>query len=192
MSLTRVFNGTLDSSTLNITDSFKDATGLFMVMPSITDEFELDFYLQLEVESIAGSNRLIRLIETFRQDTILVFAIPLEFQLTGLSMHGTLLPTVNLPCEVWVIHQEVTLKTVYELLEDFELPSDTNQDMLSYLIQVIFSFATGTPLPLPPPELLPSLPELPSSGSGNGTGSIGFAQGFGIAPNNSLIPLEIP
>lgn len=181
MALQRVFNSLLSTNTTNITDTFFNPSGILLVFPNQNDDFELDFYLQLETDFAIGKNRLIKIEETYRQDSISVWSVPSEYLDTSLGFHGTILSNLNIFCEIWIIVKDVTLKDIQleidqvqfnlEILLDEiikiqnQLETLTNNQkiedlftILSWLMSAISLIGGGLPLPILPPSL-PLLPQ---------------------------------
>lgn len=185
--LSRVFNGVADPSQENLTEPFRNATGILMVAPDITDEIEVDFYLNLDVSATTGKGRTIPLLENpdYRLDTMICFPISQEFQSTNIDMVGAFLVSQPINIEIWLLTPEVSLETVDEKIEDVlnliqqlteqgnrealnNLFSDILQPLLGNFLNValtyVLSYFTGIPLPIL--TLLPNVPLLPGSGQG--------------------------
>lgn len=133
MTVTRVYNGTPNNETITFTEPITDAVAIYAIAPDITDEIEIDFYLQLEISP--SSNRLIRLNDNFTLDTIVVYPIPLAFQdLQELTVYGAFTSSLNVNIEIWVVDKETAiedlLQEIYdqllELRQDFAIEQARN------------------------------------------------------------------
>ncbi len=125
MTVTRVYNGTPSSNVITFTESITKAVALYVIAPDITDEIEIDFYLQLEISP--SSNKLIKLNDNFILDTIVVYPIPLAFQdLQDLTIYGAFTSSLNVNIEIWVVDKETTIEDLLqEILEQLlELKQD--------------------------------------------------------------------
>ena len=117
MTITQIYSGTPSNGIAN-TDLFIDASAIFMVAPDITDEVELDFYLQVEVET---ENRLLKLNPEYRLNTVVLFPVPDELRNCNLNMYGVILTTFPVAIEVYVIFKNTnTEDLLQEILEEIQ------------------------------------------------------------------------
>ena len=110
MTITQIYSGSPTNGIAN-TDLFIDGSAIFMVAPDITDEVELDFYLQVMMGS---ENRLLKLNAEYRLDTISIYPIPDELRGCNLNMYGIVLSTVSIAIEVYCIFKEVDDRILLE------------------------------------------------------------------------------
>lgn len=120
--ITRIYNGTPDGNIINNTASIGDATALFMVTPDSINEWEVDFYLQLEITPF--QNRLIKLNDSYVMDTTVVYPIPYELQGTGLTIYGAFTGQIGTTIEIYAIHKQQSeyscdLTEVLDAISDF-------------------------------------------------------------------------
>ncbi|WP_324281577.1 hypothetical protein VKI22_10505 [Cyanobacterium aponinum UTEX 3221] len=116
MAVKRVYNGTPNGASITNTESIKGAIALYMIAPDISDEIEIDFYLQLEIS--ATDNRLVRLNENFTLDTVVIYPIPLEFQFTDLNIYGAFTSSLGQNVEIWAIVPENSLADLPDQIEE--------------------------------------------------------------------------
>lgn len=121
MTTTRIFSGTTTNG-IGTTANFKNATALYMVAPDITDEIEVDFYLQFAIS--ATDNRLLKLNESFTLDTVSVYVIPLELQGLEQDFYGVFTNTSNIAVEIYTIDRvesavEDDLEEILQEIKDF-------------------------------------------------------------------------
>lgn len=100
---TRIYSGTIDPSTVNRTDEFQSITAIYTVAPDSTLEWEVDFYLQFQLD--ANTNRLVKLNDTFTLDTVTIYPIPIELQGLGIPMYGVMVGGEPVTLEVWAIQR---------------------------------------------------------------------------------------
>lgn len=180
----RIYNGTPDSNIINNTASIGDATALFMLAPDSTAEWEIDFYLQLEISPF--QNRLIRLNDSFVMDTVVVYPIPMELQRTGLNIYGAFTGEVGTNIEIYAIEKETAdftcdLTEVLDAINDFRLQFTVEQlrniatDIAFALSLQQTNFGLGVlsaslaPLTLATNPLLPSSVAVPAFAGATGT-----------------------
>ncbi|AUC61800.1 hypothetical protein AA637_11870 [Cyanobacterium sp. HL-69] len=130
MTIAQIYSGTPNNGIAN-TDLFIDGSAIFMVAPDLTDEVELDFYLQVEIDT---ENRLLKLNPEYRLDTVVLFPVPDELRNCNLNMYGVILTTFPVAIEVYVIFKntdtEELLQQIYEeilaLRQEFALEQARN------------------------------------------------------------------
>lgn len=117
MTITQIYKGKPENGIAN-TDLFIDGSAIFMVAPDITDELELDFYLQVIVNT---ENRLVKLNSEYRLETVSIFPVPEELRNAKLSMYGVILTTFPIDIEVYVIFKETDIENrLQEILEEIQ------------------------------------------------------------------------
>lgn len=171
MAVSQVYSGTLQPNILNQTLKFQNSIGILINAPDITDEIEINFYLQIEPFEQFSDNRLIQLNPEYQANTLTCYTIPAEYQYTGLNLYGVILASFSIACEVWVIAQDLNLETITDQLNNIELElsnlaievqnSDcdltSTNNLINWIISALLSITTGVPLPA-----------LPSGGGGGG------------------------
>lgn len=100
MTITQIFNGTATNG-IGTTVNFKKAVALYMVAPDITDEIEIDFYLQFAISPT--DNRLLKLNDSFTLDTVSIYAIPLELSSLDQNFYGVFTTSSNISIEIYAI-----------------------------------------------------------------------------------------
>jgi hypothetical protein len=120
MTITRIFNGT-STNGIGITSNFSNANALYMVAPDITDEIELDFYLQFAISPT--DNRLLKLNENFTLDTLSIYVIPEELKQLDKEFYGVFTTSSPVTVEIWVMESENSLQCdleeVLQAIRDF-------------------------------------------------------------------------
>lgn len=114
MTITQIYSGSSNSGIAN-TDLFIDGSALFLVAPDLTDEVEIDFYLQIEVGT---ENRLLKLNPEYRLDTVVLYPVPDELRGCNLNMYGVILTTFPVALEVYVIFKEFDIQSKLEEILD--------------------------------------------------------------------------
>ena len=114
----KVFSGDANTNIVNRTDNLNSAVAFYVLAPDITDELEIDFYLQLEVST--DKNQRIRITPDNFASSLLVYEIPQQYQGLDLNIYGAFLVSFNLSLEVWAITSEVSLKAIKEKIDLLE------------------------------------------------------------------------
>jgi hypothetical protein len=157
MTIELIYSGVPSTNTITNTQKFINGKAIYLVAPDITDEVEIDFYLQLEISN--SDNRLITLNEEFRADTLRVFTIPEQYQDTNLELYGAFTNTLNIALEIYVILADVTLESISDDLQEVingisGIAEDREtEETIKLILQVITTIATGNPLPALPSGL---------------------------------------
>lgn len=106
MTVTRIFNGSATNG-IGTTANFRNAVALYMIAPDITDEVEIDFYLQFAISPT--DNRLLKLNDSFTLDTLSIYVIPLELSALEQDFYGVFTTTSNITVEIYAIEGQNSL-----------------------------------------------------------------------------------
>lgn len=98
---TRIYNGLLSTAQANVSDTFRDATFLYLVAPDITEQFEIDCFLNIGVSIF--NKRLIRLENLNVMNTELCTPIPLEYRFSGMDMNLVMYPSEGINLEAYAV-----------------------------------------------------------------------------------------
>lgn len=164
MTITRIFNGTATNG-VGITSNFSNASALYMVAPDITDEIEVDFYLQFSLSLV--ENRLLKLNETFTLDTLSIYVIPEELRQLDKEFYGVLTTSSSVTLEIYAIESEFSvedkLEEILQQIKDLrtQVTVDTTREIAT---DIAFALA-DTQLNLAIGALATSLAPLTLSGS---------------------------
>ena len=115
MSQKLVFNGRATKNKFNLTDSLADVTAIYINAPDISDELDIDFYLQLAVSP--SNNQIIPLTFSNLLNTLLVYEIPEEYRDTGFNIYGVVIVSFNVTLEIWGITKDISVKSVDEKID---------------------------------------------------------------------------
>ena len=118
MTIELIYSGVPSTNSITNTQKFTNGKAIYLVAPDITDEVEIDFYLQLEIG--IDDNRLITLNEEFRADSIRVFTIPEQYQDSDLELYGAFTNTLNIALEIYVILADITLKSLSQQVNEIK------------------------------------------------------------------------
>jgi hypothetical protein len=108
MALTPVFNSTLDPTQPNLSSRFRDAVAFFIAAPLLSDEVEIDVFLQLylpfnQVRNIPLGKISEQAVLLNLTDTESISVIPEEFMDTDLEMALLFLPSQAFTLQAYVI-----------------------------------------------------------------------------------------
>jgi hypothetical protein len=157
MTIELIYSGVPSTNTITNTQKFTNGKAIYLLAPDITDEVEIDFYLQLEISN--SDNRLVTLNEEFRADTVRIFTIPEQYQDTNLELYGAFTNTLNIALEIYVILADVSLQIIADDLQEVingidNIAEDTTtEETIKLILQVITTIARGNPLPALPSGL---------------------------------------
>ena len=158
MALQTVFSNNLDPENGSLTARFTNATAFYIDAPLIPAELEIDVFLQVYFPTASGERvRNLRIgslkdgeIKLNETDTATVVPIPNEFLDSGLEMALFFTPSETIFLEVYILGQEVTIKTLDDKLDTIATllnDLDTARDNSDLILNLIFN-SLGLPLPI--------------------------------------------
>lgn len=136
MTITRIYNGTPVNG-IGTTLNFSNASALYMIAPDITDEIEVDFYLQFAISIF--DNRLLKLNESYTLDTLSIYVIPNELLELDREMYGVFTTSSNIALEIYVIESDFSVKEsleeILQQIKDFrtQFATDTTREIATDL-----------------------------------------------------------
>ena len=126
MTVTKIYGG-VPSESLEVSESFSNGKLIYITAPDITDEIEIDLYLQYQVNGF--DNKLIQLNAEFRALSILVYTIPVQFQDEN-DIYIAFSSSLNTTIEIWVVAEDasnqVLLEKLNQILQKVDLMYITN------------------------------------------------------------------
>jgi hypothetical protein len=155
MSITKVFDGIANTNTENLTALVNGATGFYIVAPDLSEEIELDFYVQFEL-NIFERNKRIRIQDDITlSDTLTLIPLPEELRnINSNNIKLLFLTDIQFYLEVYIIIPDKfdgeedleEIKTqLTELLEKVE-SSDKNIEVLLDIVLPLLTGTSGLPL----------------------------------------------
>lgn len=174
MTITRIYSGT-PTNGIGTTLNFSNASALYMIAPDITDEIEVDFYLQFAISIL--DNRLLKLNETYTLDTLSIYVIPNELLELNREMYGVFTTSSNIGIEIYVIESDFSvrqsLEEILQQIRDFrnQFAVDSAREIATDLT---FALA-DTQLNLSLSALMTSLAPITAGGSLTGIPALGTA-----------------
>ena len=176
MVLQTVFNSSLNPTTGSLTTRFVDATAFYINAPLLSDELELDVFLQVYFPTTTGERvRNLALgklkdgqIKLNEVDTETVVPIPNEFLNSGLEMALFFLASESITLEVYVLGQDCTLCELEDKIDGLDNKLNTltsrvedlanaNSDSINTITTVLNLILNAVGIPVPP--ALPGLTE---------------------------------
>ncbi|MGK7951400.1 MAG: hypothetical protein AB4368_22100 [Xenococcaceae cyanobacterium] len=123
MVIQQVFNNTVNPDASNLSDRFTDAIAFFISAPLLTDEIEIDVFLQIYLDNSSIRNIPLGRIEEQVMwinsiDTEIIQAINYEFVDTNLEMALLFLPSEAFTLEAFIVKKNITLNSLKKQLDD--------------------------------------------------------------------------
>lgn len=165
MVLQTVFNGALNPTTGSLTARFVNATAFYVNAPLLSDELELDVFLQVYFPATDGERvRNLALgklkdgqIKLNEVDTETVVPIPNEFLDSGLEMALFFLASESYSLEVYVLVQDCTLCELENKIDDLDNKLSSLTSRVEEITAIVNLILNAVSIPAPP--ALPGLTE---------------------------------
>lgn len=145
----KIYDGTLQTISENLTDPFQDGSFLYMEAPSISGEVEIDAHLQIYLPS--GQNRRVSLIGERNKiiDTFSIWFIPGEIQAAGYDCKLAIIASDSIPVAVYVIKAGCSCQAKLD-----EINNKINLQIAGSLLNKLISIAVPLLVGVGAPQLL--------------------------------------
>ncbi len=157
MSIERIYSGAGSGDAILNTDSFRNGKAIYIIAPNITDELEIDFYLQVDIGD--QQRRLLTLTNDFRADTVRFFVIPEELINSNLDLYVAFSNTLGITIEIFVVLADITLESISDDLQEItngiaNIAEDTTtEEAIELIVHILTAISAGNPLPALPSGL---------------------------------------